>query len=106
MKFFLAATFFTAVLATPLVSLVERQDGETETIIDLGPALPPPSDGNNDPIATGETPTTKVKRNTRSELVKRAITVDIWQDQNRGGRHEALVTDSMTSTSSDDRVRC
>jgi hypothetical protein len=90
MQFFVAATLITAVLGTPLTTLLARADDGPVTI-DLGPADPPKFDGNTDLIATGET----IRK--RDDLVKRAITVDIWQDQNRGGRHEALVTDSTKS---------
>jgi hypothetical protein len=84
MKFILATILFTAVLGTPLAA---RQENDAKPNIDLGPADPPMTDI----IATGETP--KAKRS--ADLVKRAMTVDVYQDQNRGGRHQALVTDRM-----------
>jgi hypothetical protein len=88
MKLLVAATFITAVLGTPLSNLLARQEDGPVTI-DLGPAERPKSDFSTEAIATGDSNT---KRDT-VDLAKRAITVNIWQDQNRGGRHEALVTD-------------
>jgi hypothetical protein len=91
MKFIVATALITAVLGTPLTTILARQD-DGPVIIDLGPAEPSKFDGNTDLIVTGDTNT---KRN---GLVKRAITVDIWQDHNRGGRHEGLVTYSKECT--------
>jgi hypothetical protein len=88
MKFILATILFTAVLGTPLAA---RQENDAKPNIDLGPADPPKTDIKKDIIATGET--SKAKRS--ADLVKRAMTVDVYQDQNRGGRHQALVTDRM-----------
>lgn len=88
MKFFLAATLFTAVLGAPLVdSLVERDGNGTESNLDIGPAFPPAPKAHILTIFTSDTPepVEAVKRSAevldaRSELTKRAIVIDVWQE--------------------------
>ncbi|CAO2658202.1 Nn.00g059250.m01.CDS01 [Neocucurbitaria sp. VM-36] len=101
MKFLLASALFTAVLGAPLTDLVERDGNGTVSNLDVGPAFPPAPKPHLNLIFTSETPEPVEisKRNVgleleaRSELTKRSIVIDIWQDTNRGGRHEGLITD-------------
>jgi hypothetical protein len=96
MRFFLVAIF--ALGAAALPSKVARDEP-----VNILSAVQ--EDVGHAPVVDGAAPfvvAAVIKRdvavgNQKSNLVKRALVVDVWQDSDQHGRHEGLFTDSKIS---------